>query len=356
MTTGNAPQFGVFMPIAQGGWIISKTRPAVDASYALNRQVAILADELGLDFIMSMAKWRGYGGETNHWQASLESTVLMSALAEVTKRVKIWCTLHTLLHNPAVAAKMITTLDEISNGRVGLNIVAGAYKGEFEQMGAWRTDLDHDQRYDLAREWIEIVKKLWSEDHVTVHGEYFNMEDCESYPKPVSRPCPDLISAGMSEKGLRFGIEVGAACFIGGRDEAELCQVSRRAKQIAAEANKTVKTFAMYSIVEGATNAEAEARAQHYIEGVDVGAVKGMLASYGLLDDGRENSMVARSRQAFMSSKLVGSAETIARQIVDTMRAADLDGMMLVFPDFVEDLKGFGERILPLVRRELGQA
>ena len=66
--------------------------------------------------------------------------------------------------------------------------------------------------------------------------------------------------------------------------------------------------------------------------------------------------MVARSRQAFMSSKLVGSAETIARQIIDTVRAADLDGMMLVFPDFVEDLKGFGERILPLVRHELGQA
>jgi pyrimidine oxygenase len=355
MTLENAHQFGVFMPIAQGGWIISKTRPAVDATYALNRQVAILADELGLDFIMSMAKWRGYGGETNHWQASLESTVLMSALAEVTKRVKIWTTLHTLLHNPAVAAKMISTLDQISNGRVGLNIVAGAYKGEFEQMGAWRDDLDHDQRYDLAREWIDIVKKLWTEENVTVDGKYFKMDDCESYPKPISRPLPDLISAGMSDKGLRFGVEVGAACFIGGRDEAELGQVSRRAKQIAAEANKTVKTFAMYAIVEGATDAEAQARAQHYIDGVDVGAVKGMLASYGLLDDGRENSMIARSRQAFMSSKLVGSAESIARQIVDTVRGADLDGMMLVFPDFVDDLKGFGERILPLVRRELGQ-
>ena len=160
----------------------------------------------------------------------------------------------------------------------------------------------------------------------------------------------------MSDKGLRFGIDAGAACFIGGRDEEELCQVSRRAKQMAAEANKPVKTFAMYSIVEGATDAEAEARAQHYIEGVDVGAVKGMLASYGMLDDGRENSMIARSRQAFMSSKLVGSAETIAQKIVDTVRAADLDGMMLVFPDFVGDLKGFGERILPLVRRELGDA
>ena len=95
---------------------------------------------------------------------------------------------------------------------------------------------------------------------------------------------------------------------------------------------------------------------QHYIAGVDVGAVKGMLASYGLLDDGRENSMVARSRQAFMSSKPVGSAETIARRIVDTVRSADLDGMMLVFPDFIEDLKGFGERILPLVRHEIGGA
>src|ERR1700756_2021389 len=109
--TGRRYEFGVFLPIAKGGFIISQATPPVDASYALNRRVSILAEELDLDFVMSMAKWRGYGGPTNHWGESLESVVLMAALAEVTKRVKIWCTVHSLLHNPVVAAKMMATLD-----------------------------------------------------------------------------------------------------------------------------------------------------------------------------------------------------------------------------------------------------
>jgi pyrimidine oxygenase len=351
----NSPEFGVFMPIANGGWIISTTRPPVNASYALNRQVAVLADELGLDFIMSMAKWRGYGGITNHWRDSMESIVLMSALAEATKRVKIYCTMHTLMHNPAVAAKMVTTLDHVSGGRAGLNVVAGAYQGEFEQMGLWRQELDHDQRYELAREWLRVVKQLWSEDHVNFDGRYFHMKDCEMHPKPMSRPRPFLVCAGMSDVGMRFSANEADACFIGGRDEAEIAAVSRRAKAIAAEDGKTLKTFAMYTIVPGATDAAAAARAQHYIDGVDTEAVRGMMRSYGLLDDGRENAMIARSKQAFMSSKLVGSCDSITRQIIDTIHTAQIDGMMLIFPDFVADLQVFGTQILPQVRTALAQ-
>lgn len=354
MSKGNAAEFGVFLPIANGGWIISSTRPAVDASYALNRRVAQLADGFGFDFILSMAKWRGYGGSTEHWRDSLESIVLMAALAEATQRVKIWCTLHTLVHHPAVAAKMLTTLDHISGGRAGLNIVTGAYRGEFEQMGLWRDDLDHDQRYGLAQEWIEVIKRLWREPRVDHRGRHFQLHNCELFPKPLAQPRPALICAGTSDVGLAFAVAQADASFVGGHDEAELAATSRRVKQFAAAAGKTdFKTYAMYAIVPGATDAEAEARAQRYIAGVDSEAVRGMMASYGIQDDGRDNVMVARARQAFICSRLTGSCASIARQIVATLRAAQLDGMMLVFPDFIEDLSVFGTDILPAVRRAL---
>lgn len=348
-----ATEFGVFLPIATGGWIISNASPPVDGSYALNRRVAQLAEKYRFDFILSMAKWRGYGGETQHWHASLESMMLMSALAEVTKDIKIWCTLQTLMFHPAVAAKMITTLDQISGGRAGINVVAGAYRGEFEQMGLWRDDLSHDDRYVLAREWLQIVKQLWAQDHVTYPGKFYRLQDCEMHPKPLAKPRPHIVCAGMSEVGMRFSAEEADACFIGGRDDAELAAVSRRAKAIARELGKPLKTFAMYCIVPGKEDREAAARAQHYIDGVDTAAVRGMMASYGVLDDGRDNSMVERSKQAFMCSKFVGSSVTIAQQIVDTVRHAELDGMMLVFPDFEADLALFGEEILPRVRSEL---
>jgi pyrimidine oxygenase len=121
-----SPQFGVFLPVANGGWIVSRNTPVLDGGWPQNRGAAILAEEQGLDFVMSMGKWRGFGGTTDHWGRSLESVTMMAGIAALTKRVKIWATLHAILHNPVVAAKLITTLDHISAGRAGLNILAGA--------------------------------------------------------------------------------------------------------------------------------------------------------------------------------------------------------------------------------------
>ena len=128
---------------------------------------ALAAERNGLDFVLSMGKWRGFGGATDHWANSMESITMMAGIAQATSRIKVWATAHALLHNPAVVAKMITTLDHISGGRAGLNIVAGAYQAEFDQMGASDDSLDHDDRYVLAEEWTAIIKRLWSEPSVS---------------------------------------------------------------------------------------------------------------------------------------------------------------------------------------------
>lgn len=105
-----AKEFGVFLPVASGGWIVSRNTPVLDGGWPQNRDAAIIADEEGLDFVMSMGKWRGFGGDTDHWGRSLESVTMMAGIAALTRRVKIWATLHSILHNPVVAAKAITTL------------------------------------------------------------------------------------------------------------------------------------------------------------------------------------------------------------------------------------------------------
>jgi pyrimidine oxygenase len=349
------PMFGVFLPLANGGWIISENTPRIDGSYALNRQAAILSDQLGFDFILSMMKWRGYGGKTDHWGVSLESMTMMAALAEVTSRTKVWCTAHTLLHHPVVIAKVMSTIDQISNGRAGLNIVSGAYRGEFEQMGAWRAELDHDRRYDLAREWTEIILRLWCDKRVDYRGEFYNITDCVSDPKPVSKPRPDLICAGISDVGLDFTAKYTDGGFVAGRTEEEIAVASKRAKDLGAKYGKAITTFAMYTVVPGATDREAEARVEHFTAGIDHAAVEGMAASYALKPDGGESPLVARVRRnGFMNSYLAGSAETIRQKIVYTMETAELDGMMLIFPDYVDDLRFFGENVLPALRLSLG--
>jgi pyrimidine oxygenase len=344
---------GVFLPMANGGWILSSTAPRLDGSYEYNRQVALLAEEIGLDFIMSMAKWRGFGGVTDHWRTSLDSQILMTALAAQTRRVKVWTTVHTLLQNPAVAAKMIATLDQVSGGRAGLNIVTGSYRDEFEQMGAWRRDLNHDARYDLATEWVQIIKRLWSEPAVSFPGRYFDFKDCQSDPKPVARPRPFLICAGTSGRGMQFTVEEADAIFCGGKDDAELAGTCRLAKQLAREAGRSIRTYAMMTLVIGATDAEAETAAQSYRDGFDEEALKGMLRAYGFLDSeiGKENSFVANARSGFMAARTIGSPDTITQRLIRMIESCELDGLMLIFPEYLTGMRSFAQDVLPRLRR-----
>ncbi|MBB6251996.1 LLM class flavin-dependent oxidoreductase [Nitrospirillum iridis] len=341
---------GIFLPIANGGWILSSSAPPIDGSYAYNRQVAQLADGAGYDFIMAMAKWRGYGGTTDHWRYAMESQMMMAGLAEVTKEVKVWATVHTLLQNPAVTAKMIMTLDHISQGRAGLNVVNGSYKGEFEQMGAWREELDHDERYTFAEEWVHAIKRLWTEDTVDYQGKYVTLTDCQSDPKPFSRPF--LVCAGSSKRGMAFTINEMDAIFLSGTTKEELAKNSGMAKAMAKEAGRTIKTYSMMTLVLGDTDAEAEALAAKYVEGFDEGAWRGMMKAYGFLDVeiGRQNDFTTKARSGFMSSHLMGAPATLAAKLIDMLGGCDLDGMMLIFPDYITGVPRFAQEVLPAIR------
>lgn len=342
-------EYGVFLPIANGGWIVSKTTPSLDGGWAQNRDAALIAEAEGFDFVMAMGKWRGFGGDTDHWGHSLEAVTMMAGIAAVTKRIKVWATLHAILHNPAVAAKMIATLDHISGGRAGLNIVAGAYAKEFSQMGAWDASLDHDARYELTEEWTQIVKRLWTEPKVSFEGKHFTFKDCVSEPKPINPPF--LICAGMSQRGFEFSVREADGCFIGGRNEAETRDVSLRARALAARLGKPIRTYCMMTVICAATDEEAEAKAQKYRDGLDEGAVRGMLESYGapMSGDGG-NAMTARAQGAFMTQTVVGSPATCAARIENFLRDCDIDGLMFIYDDYVQGLRVTAREILPRLR------
>jgi pyrimidine oxygenase len=342
-------EFGVFLPIANGGWVISKNAPRLDGLYATNREAAMIADRIGLDFIMSMSKWRGFGGETDHWRNSMDSLTMMAGLAECTKNVKIWATMHTLIHNPAVVAKSITTLDYISNGRAGLNIVAGAYREEFAQMGKWDDAMSHADRYDLAEEWITIVKRLWAEPGVTFDGKYFKMDDCQSDPKPLQRPRPTLIAAGQSDRGFDFATTHADASFISGATNEERRGHSRRAREVASRKGGKIKVYAMCIVIHDETDAKAEAKADYFDEGRDLGAIMAQLKSWGI-PEVRAKTMAGQAK-ATHNYPVIGSPETCREKIEEYMVDGELDGVMLIFPDYKEGLEMIGSEVLPKLRR-----
>jgi pyrimidine oxygenase len=339
------------MPMANGGWIMSKNSPRLDGSYDYNLKAARIADEIGLDFIMAMAKYRGYGGAIEQWRYTLDSPMLMAGLAQATTRVKVWATIHTLLQNPAVTAKMMATLDQISHGRAGLNLVTGAYRGEFAQMGAWPEGVDHDERYVLAYEWIRAIKALWTEESVTMHGKYFTLDDCMSDPKPKERPF--LVCAGTSKAGVRFTAEEMDALFLSGGNVEELARASRDAKAGALDYGGAIRTYSMMTVVFGETDAEAEATAAHYRAGLDEESLRGMMRAYGFLDAeiGKENAFVEKSRSGFMTPHVLGTPETVIERLSEIFEKTSLDGLMLIFPDYLTGLPLFGEKVLPVLRQ-----
>src|ERR1700733_6680807 len=140
MSTTKKLELGVFLPIGNNGFLMSKSAPQYPPSFEMNRQITVLAESLGFDYVFSMSKWRGFGGATHFWDSTLESLSLMTGLAAVTSRIGIIATIQPVLFPPGVAAKMAATIDDLSNGRLGLNIVTGAFLDEFDQMGVLPPD------------------------------------------------------------------------------------------------------------------------------------------------------------------------------------------------------------------------
>jgi len=348
-------ELGVFIPVGNGGWITSTTSPKLPATYDYNKRVSLLAESMGFDFVLSMAKWRGYGGETNHWNETLESLTTMSGIAEATTRIKVWGTVHMMIFPPAVIAKMSATIDQISGGRFGLNVVSGSNPYDLSQMGLWK-DLDHGQRYDLGEEWIHVLRRLWTEERVDHKGTYFELTDCMSYPKP-QRP-PTIICAGQSDRGFKFTVDHCDVAFFWGSDDPASIQRALRAKEIAAEAGKPeFKTNALVTLIPGATDEEAEARLAYYNSGVDKEALAVQAVEYSAdksvgINQAAQNFLKQNEiKSAVLPGTMAGSPETLARRVARLVKEGRIDAVTIIVPDFIDDLETIGRQMVPLLER-----
>ena len=145
---------GVFIPIGNNGWLISTASPQYLPSFDLNREVVQKAERYGLEFALSMIKLRGFGGKSEFWDYNLESFTLMAGLAAVTSKIRLYASTAVLTLPPALVARMAVTIDSISRGRFGINIVSGWAKAEYEQMGLWPGEEHFARRYKYSTEYV----------------------------------------------------------------------------------------------------------------------------------------------------------------------------------------------------------
>jgi pyrimidine oxygenase len=327
-------EFGVFMPVANNGWLMSTTAPQYMPTWKLLSKIATTAEDVGFHYLFSMGKWRGLGGETKFWNYSVEPVTLTSALATVTSKVRLVASVSPILIHPAVLAKMAVTVDDVADGRLSLNIVTA--DDEYGQMGLYPPDF-HVHRYDYYEEWLAVCKLLWSQESVTFKGEYFNLENCMSGPMPVQQPHPRIVCAVSSDRGFQFVAERCQEAFFGGTSIAAKTAGCVKAREASRKAGRPIKTQTLTHVVQGATDAEAEAMLEHYREGSDHVAI----ANVGF--GGPEQ------RPFYGGVPLVGGPEKIVDYIAELAIGGDIDGILMTFPDFVDGLQRFGEGVIPLL-------
>ena len=159
--------------------------------YSITERVALLSEDLGYDSLWTADHLIfGRHGET------AECWTLLSALASVTKRIRlgplVFCDAH---RNPALVAKMVATLDNISHGRINYGVGAGWRKTEQLRYGLPWLDSSIG-RIKRMEEGIEIVRRMWTEDSATFDGKYYRISEAVCNPKPVQKPHPPIWIAG----------------------------------------------------------------------------------------------------------------------------------------------------------------
>ena len=105
-------ELGVFLPVLNNGWVVSTAAPQYHPTYAMNKAMTLLAEDLGFSFVLSPVKYRGFGGPTEHWDYALESFEVMAALAEATDRIRLYPrfrTTHVSLSNFWVPIQSLCT-------------------------------------------------------------------------------------------------------------------------------------------------------------------------------------------------------------------------------------------------------
>lgn len=345
---------GVFLPNGSNGYIISKASPTYVPTYAHNREITLEAERQDLNFVLSMMKYRGFGGEVGFWDECLESFTLMAALAAATKKIGVFPSVTLLAHNPALIVRMVATIDDVSGGRCGLNIVTGWNKPEYVQMGAWRGDEYYDQRYEYAREYLTVLKTLWRNGRCTWQGGFLKFDDCVVLPQPKNEI--PIVCAGQSPKGVAFTAELGDHNFVM-CSRSELARIVANVKQVAQAHGRRVGTYGLFHVIIAPTDAQAKAQAEAILAGADPVAIGNMIAS-AMLDTNRGGtsdllkSGLAKSiedgNMAFLGIPVVrGSPRRVAEQLDAIADETGVDGILFSFPDFVQGIRDFGEKVAP---------
>ena len=197
------------------------------------REYLARAEELGFESAWTQESTLGFGPQ-------LSPIETMTYAAACTERIRLGCVVFvSTLHSPVHLAKSLSTLDQLSRGRIEVGVGTGGRGRPFAAFG-----VDPARYVSRFTEGVNLMKALWTEPRVTFHGEFWQLENLPMEPKPFQKPYPRLWFGGASEPALRRAVRMGDGFFGAGSSTtakfAEQVQIVRGA---LAEAGQAADSF-----------------------------------------------------------------------------------------------------------------
>jgi alkanesulfonate monooxygenase SsuD/methylene tetrahydromethanopterin reductase-like flavin-dependent oxidoreductase (luciferase family) len=356
MYNANALKIGLFGANCSSGRAVTRVPERWSGSWPDNLRLARMADDAGLDFLLPIARWKGYGGDTDYQGATLETVNWASGLLASTRRITVFGTVHAPLFNPIIAAKEFVTADHIGEGRFGLNLVVGWNEDEFDMFGVQQRE--HDERYDYAQEWVEVMKMAWSDrEQFDFAGKYFNLKGVRANPKPFGGTRPVMMNAGASDVGRAFALRNCEAFFTNASRHSRT-ETETKVRAVKAEAEKFGREIDVYTVgvvTCRPTRKDAEERYRYCaVEQADWSAVDLILAKKNITKDNHSAEDFTLKRTQYANGMgglpVVGDPDEVAQQLAELSRAG-LRGIGISFVNYADELPYFCDEVLPRLQR-----
>lgn len=330
----------------------------------------------------------------------------VSAMAAVTQRLGFAVTSALTYEQPYALARKFSSLDHLTQGRIGWNVVTSYLESAARNLGMTR-QLDHDQRYDVAEEFMEVTYKLWEgswEDDAVVldrergiytdpskvhpvehHGAHYDVPGIHlSEPSPQRTPA--IFQAGASPRGRRFGARHAEGIFLNSINTAvtrRQTDAIRDELEAAGRPRNAAKTYALVTTVVADSDAAAERLHREYLsysspEGaltfyggwsgldlstfapdeelryVDTNAARSALSIFTTADPNKSwtpSSIADYLGIGGIGPVFVGSPETVADEIERWVDESGLDGINLAYAITPGSFEQFAELVVPELRK-----
>ncbi|MDP9238480.1 MAG: LLM class flavin-dependent oxidoreductase [Chloroflexota bacterium] len=344
--------FGWFLPTMGDTEIIGPPTREATTEYLV--QVAQTAEDAGFVFALVPV------GTTceDAWLAS-------AMVASRTDKLKFLVAMRPGFVAPTVAAKMSNTLDQMTHGRVLINVVTGGFPAELAADGDFT---EHDDRYERTQEFMQVVRKAWTEPRSWDHqGRFYKVEKGNVFPKPYQKPQPPFYFGGASEAARKVGAEEADVYLLWGEPIEMVRERIADMRERAAALGRTLRFGIRMLVCVRETEAEARAAAEAMVGEVPE-KFQDMMTKHmsGADSEGEKRQRALREQGDWIAPNLwtgigrarlgvglavVGSPENVAarfREYVDE----GIDTFILSGYPHLEEAERFGKYVMPFFRGE----